>query len=817
MRLFFFALFTSLSTLSFCQFTLSGIVKNEEGDKLEYAVVYIEGSKKSTTTERGGAYSIEDISPGKYTLTCTFLGYTTLKKEIQVSTHMQVDFTMVGQLYNLPLVEIKSNVNKLTSFPATSDISKEALRKDNLGQDVPILLQWLPSVTTTSDAGAGIGYTAMRIRGVDQSRINVTINDVPLNDSESQGVFWVDLPDFASSTESIKIQRGVGPSTNGAGAYGGTIGLNSFGLSVNPYAEVNASLGSFNTSKLGVTLNSGLMNNQYNVEARYSVIKSDGYIDRAASDLSSWYIEAAKVNSKSSLRFLAYSGKERTYQSWNGAPEALVNGDKSALSTHYQNNLGSLYQNTADSINLFQSDRKYNAYLYENQVDQYTQTHTQLHWARTLSNKITAKVSLHYTRGLGYFEQFRYNDALANYSIDPILVANDTITNSNLVRRRWLDNHFYGTIAKIEYRQNPSNLWSIGGGYNKYNGSNYGTLVNIEKAPTINIREFYYNNKGKKSDGNVYLRYEAALTNKISLSGDVQYRNVRYTVNGIDNDLRPVSVAKQYNFFNPKFAFNYALTTTQKLTASFAVANREPDRSDFLDNPKNSVPLHESLYDTELGYTIKKDKIQFEANAYWMNYKDQLVISGELNNVGSNLRVNTPKSYRLGLELSMQTALTQKFHWQVNGTFSQNKINRFSEVLYDYTNEVVDTIVNQYQNVDISFSPGIVLANIFTYQIVPSIEVALSTKFISKQYMDNTMNDQRSLPSYTYTNLRLGYTPKLKFAKKVMLSMQINNLFNTLYSSNGYSYSYKYGSLVTENFLYPQAGLNVMAGLTMKL
>lgn len=816
MRFFFIFTFSLLALHLIGQHNISGIVQNEEGEYLEYAVIYIEGTKYSASTERGGTFSLQGIAPGQYTIACSFLGYNTMKKEVTINGDVEVDFTMTGQLFNLPQVEIKSNVNKLTSFPATSEVSKETLRKDNLGQDVPILLQWLPSVTTTSDAGAGIGYTAMRIRGVDQSRINVTINDVPLNDSESQGVFWVDLPDFASSTESVKVQRGVGPSTNGAGAYGGTIGLNSFGLSVNPYAEVNASLGSFNTSKLGVTLNTGLMNNQYNVEARYSVIKSDGYIDRASSDLSSWYIEAAKVNSKSSLRFLAYSGKERTYQSWNGAPEALVNGDKAGLLEHYNNNVGSLYKNAADSLNLFGSDRRYNAYLYEDQVDQYTQTHTQLHWARTLSDKFTAKVSLHYTRGLGYFEQYRYNDKLGNYNYGPIVIDDDTISKSTVVRQRWLDNHFYGTIAKVEYMPSANNIWSVGGGYNAYDGNHFGYLTFVEKLTEPYINHTYYTNKGKKKDGNVYVRYETALSSKITMSGDLQYRSVKYDVAGIDNDLRSIGVAEEYNFFNPKFSFNYKLSASQKLTASYAVAHREPDRSDFLDNPKSKLPLHESLYDSELGYTLKKDKVTMEANVYYMNYKNQLVITGELNDVGSNLRINTPKSYRLGLELTVNTAISPKLLWQVNGTFSKNKIDQFTEVLYDYTNGY-DVIYNNYSNVDISFSPNVVAANVLSFHPKSSLEIALSAKYIGGQYLDNTMNEQRKLPAYTYTNLRLAYAPKLSFAKKATFTLQLNNLFNTLYSSNGYSYSYKYGNLITENFLYPQAGLNFMVGMSVKL
>ncbi len=815
MRFFVSIFIIFFSAVSFAQHSLNGSVKNENGELLEFAVIYLEGTKLSTSTEKNGSFIIENIPAGNYILSCTFLGYHTQKKEVTINRNTIVDFVMTGNLFNLQEIEISSNRNKLTTFPSGTFLNKEELNKENLGQDIPALLQWQPSVTTTSDAGNNIGYTGIRIRGVDPSRINVTINDIPLNDAESQGVFWVDLPDFASSTQNLKIQRSVGPSTNGAGAYGGTIGLNSFGLTINPTAEIKASYGSFNTSKISVGLNSGLMNNQYNVEARYSSIKSDGYIDRAASDLSSWYISAAKVNSKSSLRFIAFSGKERTYQSWNGAPEALVIGDKTALQNHYNNNIGTLYKSKKDSINLFSSDRRYNAYLYKDQVDQYAQTHTQLHWANNLNKKLTAKLSLHYTKGNGYYEQYRFNDNLIDYNLSPIIVNNDTFNRSNLVRRRWLDNDFYGSVGKIEYNINSKSLLSIGGAYNIYDGNHFGNVISIEIDSLYFPKNNYYRSKSKKKDDNIYLRYEAAITSKINLSGDFQYRNVSYTASGIDNNLKSIDINKKYNFFNPKFAINYKLNADQTLIASYAVANREPDRSDFIDNPKNKTPLHESLYDTELSYAIKKAKKMFEASVYYMNYKNQLVITGELNDVGNNFRINTPSSYRLGLELTFNTALSDKINWQINTTISKNKIKNFTEIIYDYTNgfEVQE---NKYINTDISFSPSVIASNVLNFKASPLINFALSTKYIGKQFLDNTMNEKRTIPPYTFTNLRVEATPKISFTKSMSINLQLNNLFNTLYSSNGYSYSYKYGNLITENFLYPQAGINFMIGVNAK-
>ena len=800
------------------QYSLSGNVFNGQKEKLEFAIVYLEGTSLSAVTAKDGSFIIENIPQGTYTVNCSYLGYETLKVLIVVNENSEYNFTMTGNLYNLDEVEINSTKLKLLEFTGTNTIKREDFKNENLGQDVPAMLQMQASVVTTSDAGAGIGYTGMRIRGTDQTRINVTVNDVPINDAESQNVFWVDLPDIATSSENVKIQRGVGPSTNGAASYGGTVALNTFGSTINPFININTSIGSFNTNKFGVILNSGLMNNQYNVEARYTVIKSDGYIDRGAADLSSWYLEGSKVNSKSSLRFIAFSGKEVTYQSWNGAPQSLVEGNNSELLNHYYRNIGSLYNNLADSINLFNSGRKYNYYRYENQVDDYNQTHLQLHYARNINKKLTAKASLHYTLGKGFFEQYRYQDDLINeYNLKPYIINSDTFNEINLVRRRWLDNDFYGAIAKAEYIINDKNILSIGGGINQYIGKHFGQVVAVEFLDTL--RKYtgeYYRNTGRKTDANIYTRLESKLSNKLSSAIDLQYRNVRYKVEGVDNDLRLLNAGKNFHFFNPKLLLNYSLNTTSKVLASFAIANREPDRNDFIDNKKEELPKHETLYDTELSFQSRTNKLNFESTIYWMQYKNQLVITGELNDVGSNLRLNTPDSYRFGLEIISTYKLTDKIMWAINATLSQNKIKNFEEVIYDYTNGFEITTIN-HNNTDISFSPSIIAGNQFTFMPMKTFNITLQTKYVGKQYLDNTSNESRVLNPYSFSNIRINYTPTLKFAKSMDVIVQLNNIFNQLYSSNGYTYSYIYENSVTENFLYPQAGFHFMLGVNLKL
>lgn len=814
----FFTLFL-YSFLGQAQFTLSGTVTNDQKEKLEFAIIFIEGTNLSAATVKNGSYLIENVPAGNYIINCSYLGYETSKQAISINENTSLDFTMIGTLYNLNQIEIVSSKLKLSDFSASTILNKEAIKAENLGQDVPAMLQMQTSMVTTSDAGAGIGYTGLRIRGTDQTRINVTVNDIPINDAESQNVFWVDLPDIASSSENIKIQRGVGPSTNGAASYGGTVTLNTFGATINPFVSINTSLGSFNTKKLGVILNSGLMNNQYNVEARYTVINSDGYVDRGSADLSSWYLEGSKVNSKSSLRFIAFSGKEVTYQSWNGAPQALVEGNKSELLNHYNRNIGSLYNTVEDSINLFNSDRKYNYYRYDNQVDDYSQTHLQLHYASNLSAKLTMKASLHYTIGKGFFEQYRFQDDLiTGYNLSPFVYEGDTISEGNLIRKRWLDNDFYGAIAKAEYTMNKSNLLSLGGGINQYDGQHFGQVIALEYLDTLRkySKGEYYRNTGKKTDANIYGRWESRWNDKISTAIDVQYRNVSYKVSGVDNDLRQVDVGNDFHFFNPKLLFNYNINAKSKLIASFAVANREPDRNDFIDNKKEELPKHETLYDTEVSYMINNKKFNLESTLYWMQYKNQLVITGELNDVGSTLRLNTPDSYRLGLELMSNYKFSDQFHWSLNTTLSQNKIKNFEEVIYDYTNGFEIKTVS-HNNTDISFSPSIVAGQVLTYLPNSSLSIALQTKYVGQQYLDNTSNEGRKLAPYNFSNLRFVYRPMVNFAKSVDVILQLNNIFNQTYSSNGYTYSYIYENTITENFLYPQGGFHFMLGVNVKL
>lgn len=792
--------------------SLSGIVYNENNEPLENAIIFIKYTKISAVSDKKGYYSLLLPASNSIVVECTYLGYEKYVNEISMKDSLNLDIVLKGDIYKLNEVEIVSNKFNLVTYAGEQTLKTQDFKQENLIQDVPFVLNMQTSVFNTSDAGNGVGYTSLRIRGVDQSRINVTINDVPLNDAESQNVYWVDVPDLVSSTNSIRIQKGVGSSTNGTGAYGGTIAMNTFGIDINPNITLNAGVGSYGTNKLSVKLNTGLMNNRYNVEARYSIVNSDGFVDRATTKLSSWYLQGAKIGSTSSLRFITFSGKERTYQSWNGVPQSVLFQDKQELIEHYHRNKGSLYHTKEDSINLFESNRTYNFYLYPNQVDDYNQSHYQLHYSKSIQ-KLRTKSALYYTKGRGFFEQYRHQDELQKYNITDLVIGGNKILKSNLARRRWLDNDFYGSLLKIEYDLNQSTIISAGGAYNKYIGDHFGNLVFIEGVEKIKPENYYFNT-GNKSDFNTYLRYESKLS-KLIFALDLQYRRVAYSIIGDDNDGQEHNIKNEYNFINPKAVVNYHISNNSLLSVSMGIANREPDRSDLLDNPNNN-PKSESLLDIELGWMLKKIKQNLNLNLYFMRYKDQLVLTGGLNDVGNPIRVNIPESYRAGIEMSYDRELGRDFIWNFNTTFSENKIKQFNEILYDYTNGFeIKTI--EHNRTNLAYSPALLINNEIKYMGIKHTQLSLQLKYAGKQYLDNTSNENRALDGFYYGNLRAQYSPKIKFAKSLNFLLHINNITNNLFNSNGISYSYIFNKEITENFYFPQAGTNFMLGIELKL
>ncbi len=811
-----FVLMSLIVELS-AQYKISGRVFNDNDEPLTGASVFLRNSDFATITDDNGFFEFDGVEDPLQTLVCTHIGYKRYLEYLELIDDLEINIYLEGFAYDLNAVEITTNRLDENAPFAYTTVTDDDLEDLNLGHDVPFLLRYTPNAVVTSDAGAGIGYTGIKIRGSDPTRINVTINGVPLNDSESQTVFWVDLPDFGSSVADIQVQRGVGTSTNGTGAFGGTIGVNTHQTFMNEYAELNTSFGSFGTKKLNVKLGSGLLNNSIFMDGRFSILQSDGFVDRASSDLRSIYLSLGKITSKSTYRFDYFTGTEETYQAWYGTPQAKFNGDENALVDHYNTNIGSLYNTTADSINLFDSDQRYNYYTYENQVDRYSQNHFQLHWNNNSSEKVESSATLHYTRGLGFFEQFNFDDDLTDYGIDSAIdtVSNEIITSSNLVRRKWLDNHFFGGITNFKFniKENLNLHW--GTAFHYYTGDHYGRLVSSEDRIVLNQDRNYYFNTGKKSDFNTFLKLEYNL-NKLNLFGDIQFRNVGYKVEGVDDDNQNHNIDDNLNFINPKFGLSYNISTENQAYFSFAVGNREPDRNDYLSKPAGESPTHETLYDYELGFRSNYKKLKQAVNLYFMDYTNQLVITGELNDVGANLRTNVPDSYRAGIEYELTWSPIEKFAVNLNAAYSQNKIKEFTEIIYDYTDDF-GIIENVYNDTDIALSPEIVAASSLSYMPMDKLVFTLQSKYVGDQFLDNTSNENKKLDGFFVNNLLASYEFDYKKIDHIRLNLMVNNLLNVKYASNGYTYSYVFGDPIVENYVYPQAGINFLIGLSVRI
>lgn len=734
------------------------------------------------------------------------------------------DTTKIKKINEVFVSSTRANSNTPTTF---TNISSEQIKKNNFGQDLPYLLEGTASTVVTSDAGAGVGYTGIRIRGVDPTRTNVTVNGIPMNDSESHGVWWVNMPDFASSVDNMQIQRGAGTSTNGAAAFGASINIQTDKLVRKPYAISDNSFGSFNTLRNTIKVGTGLMDNHFSFDIRLSKISSDGYIDRANANLRSYYFSGAYVGNKSTLRANVFSGKEITYQAWYGIPEAKLRGDATALDNHFYANYypGGMYQDEADSVNLYKSDsRTYNIYTYDNETDNYRQDHYQLLYSYQFNPTFKMNLAGHYTKGYGYYEQYRKNDDFADYGLTPLIYGSDTITTTDLIRRRWLDNDFYGGIFSFEYKNYEKGLQVIfGGGMNQYKGNHFGEIIWARFAAESEIRDKYYDNNSNKKDANAYLKVLKTM-NKLTVFADLQVRNIHYSFLGIEQVSGQLFDAQQqvnYTFFNPKAGLLYQLNKEQQLYASYARANREPVRDDFREKLSSNRPLHETLNDVEVGYRNASEKYFLRANGYLMAYKNQLILTGEINDVGGYTRTNVPSSYRAGFELETGIyLLDKKLALGMNLNVSQNKIKTFTEFIDNYDN--YDSLGNMIQdqvvhsNTDIAFSPNIIAGITLSYQPVKSLSINLLSKHVGRQFLDNTSTESRSLNPYYITNLSISYTNTSLLKKELVFSVLVNNLFNYKYENNGYTWGYIAGGTRTvENFYFPQAGINWLGRVTL--
>jgi iron complex outermembrane receptor protein len=679
------------------------------------------------------------------------------------------DSIKATQLDEVLVSAVRATYKDPVSF---TNVSKSEIEERNLGQDIPVLLNFLPSVVTTTDAGNGIGYTGLRVRGSDATRINITINGIPYNDSESHGTYWVNMPDFASSLESIQLQRGVGTSTNGSGAFGASLNMLTDLASERASGEIANSFGSFNSRKHTVKFSSGKLNDGFELSGRLSNIHSDGYVDRASSDLKSYFLQGTYLGKSTLIKALAFGGDQKTYQSWNGID----------LNTYNDNP-------TFNSAGMF-TDEFDNSGYYDNETDNYKQDHYQLHWNEKWGINWSTNLAVHYTKGKGYYENYKESANFLEYGLTP--VANETSTD--LIRQKWLDNDFYGTTFSTNYHRNNFDF-ILGGALNKYEGDHFGKVIWARFASTSELGDKYYDDYGVKTDGNLFAKASYAFSNGLSLFADLQYRNVNYKANGVQANL----VEDNFNFFNPKGGITYKISNESTVFFSYARANREPNRTDY----ENGTPKPEKLDDFELGWKFKMKKGTINVNAYYMAYQDQLVLTGELDDVGFPIRKNSGNSYRLGLEIEANLALSDKWFLVPNLAISRNMNKDFYSDASVFLQNIGDT--------KIAYSPEMVVGNQLMFKPLDRLQIGILSKFVGKQYLNNIEDERGTLPNYFINDFNAIYSfPINKIAKEVILTLNVNNIFDRKYASNAADY----GSGFV--YYYPQAGSNFMLGATLK-
>ena len=775
-NLLFLFLFVSLITKA-QERLLSGKIVNQSNEPLSGASIIVKGLNKGVATDVEGNFKLR-LTEGAYTLQISFIGYQSKEQEINLITDDSILIILLSNEFILDEVlvsAVRANSNTPVTF---TNFDKKEIAKRNLGQDIPILLNYLPSVISSSDAGAGVGYTYLNVRGSNSERINVTINGIPYNDAESHGTFWVNLGDFASSTENLQLQRGVGTSTNGSGAFGASLNILTDAMADEAGGETSNSFGSFNTRKHTVKFTTGRINENFELSGRLSNISSKGYVDRAFADLKSYFLQAAYSDSNRLIKAITFGGNERTYQSWYGLdPQQLA------------------------------ENRRQNPYTYENEVDDYGQNHYQLHWNEIIDNHWSTNLSLNYTKGSGFFEQYKTEENASDFN-------NLIIDGSDLIVRRWLDNDFYVANFNANYSKEDLNIIS-GVSYSNYKGNHFGEVIwGSHLATNTSIRDRYYFSDALKKDLSFFSKTTFTISNKLSGYLDLQGRFVSYQTSGLTSDRAPIDIDSNFNFFNPKAGFIYRITENSDLYFSFARAHREPNRNDF----ENGVSTAERLDDFELGWRYRSEQFKLNANGYYMNYTDQLVLTGAIDDVGAPIRATSGKSYRLGFELDADYKISNSFNLQPNAAFSANRNQDFKAFVFGELKNLGDT--------PLSFSPGIIVGNRFTYTPDEHFQLALLSKYVGEQYMSNLGSEVSSLDvldGYFTSDLNLVYqTEPNSIFKSIIFTVLFNNIFNAEYVDRGYYYTYDYsggnGKTVTADGAgyYPQATANFLAGVTFK-
>ena len=771
-------LFLFVSVLTNAQkVTVSGKIVNKNQEILTGATVLVKETKQGISTGLDGSFTFK-LNKGTFTIQVSYIGFKTIKKNV----YLDKDKALTIVLYeddNILDEVLVSAVRATSSIPVTySNLSKKELAKRNLGQDIPILLNYLPSVISSSDAGAGVGYTYLNVRGSNSERINVTINGIPYNDPESHGTFWVNLGDFASSTENLQLQRGVGTSTNGSGAFGASLNILTDAVSENAGGEISNSFGSYGTRKHTVKFTTGKINEHLEVSGRFSNIHSDGYIDRAFTNLKSYFLQASYKDENTLIKAVSFGGAERTYQAWYGLdPQQL------------------------------EEDRRQNPYTYENEVDDYKQNHYQLHWNEKLNNQWSTNLGLNYTKGVGFFEQYKAAENAADFN-------NLIEDGSDVIVRRWLDNDFYVLNFNTNYKDEKINLIS-GISYSNYTGDHFGEVIwgsNLTSGASFGDR--YYFSDAKKTDMSIFSKATYEMNEKVAAYLDLQGRFVNYQTKGLTSDRNPLDVDAKFNFFNPKAGLIYKIAPQNSVYLSYARANREANRNDF----ENGISSPEILDDIELGWRYRSDQIQLNTNIYYMSYKNQLVLTGAIDDVGAPIRATSGKSYRLGLEIDADIKLNDQFSIKSNAAFSTNKNE-------DFTAPINGNLLN-LGNTPLSFSPNVIVGNILVYQPIKNLQISFLSKYVGKQFMSNLNSNVSKLDvldSYFTSDLNFVYEiATKKVFDAIIISGIINNIFDTEYVDRGYYYTYDYpdgnGNTITGDGAgyYPQATRNFLVGVTLK-
>ncbi|QBQ42575.1 TonB-dependent receptor [Sphingobacterium psychroaquaticum] len=810
------ALLVALSFTTYAQHRLSLEVVNDRNQKLPNASVSVSKVKRLVQqTNAEGQAQFNDLGSGSYQVHVSYVGYGTQDTTLRLTSNQFVRIQLREASLRAEEVLVSATRARSNASTSFSNIDKQTIEKVNMGRDIPYLLDQTPSVVIGSDAGNGIGYTNMTIRGSSNERINVTLDGIPLNDAESMGSFFVNIPDFASSVDNIQVQRGIGTSTNGAGAFGASLNIQTDALQEKPYAELNNSYGSYNSWKNTVKAGTGLINNRYAFNARLSRVASDGYIDRASSDLKSFYVDGGFYGKKQSLKATLFSGKEKTYQAWYGTPEPLIKGDRGRLADYAVG----MELSSSETDRLLNADRKYNYYTYDNQTDNYTQTHARIHYNNQVSDQFNFSGALHYTRGAGYYEEYRADDKLSKYGMAPVIFGTDTTKTSDLIRRRWLDNHFYGATYAFNYTPSNDLKLTLGGAFNQYTGDHYGEVIWSRFASNSELGDRYYENNAKKNDFNIYGKVNYTL-DKWLFNVDLQYRTLHYKIDGNDDKIKNINIHDDLSFFNPKAGLTYLINAQSNAYLSYAYASKEPVRKDYVENPLNAFPTPERMQNIEAGYRLRTTSFNVGANAYAMLYKDQLIPTGAINDVGGTIRQNVPDSYRVGIELDAAWNITEQFTWRATAAFSQNKIKNFKEYVPVYDEDWNDLGLKEieYKKTNIALSAATILSNEFAYRPIQNLEFSLRTKYVSRMYLDNTSSRERSIDPFLVNDLNARYSFAALGLKNVDLMVSVNNILGEKYETSGYTW----GSMNTTgertfyNFYTPQATANYMMGINIR-